>query len=131
LNDYERSFVAKTTKLKTAGVEFEGLAREALARKFGGAADVLFQDLSPKALEDPEDFVRETSRIFGRGAVGFYEPIMKYVQLGIYGTSTDSPILSLLHQLGPALSGPQGGNAIPLHDHRIKDEEGNYSDEAN
>jgi hypothetical protein len=130
LNEYEKSFVLKTERVKAAGVDFQGLAREALTGKFGGAADVLLRGLSPRALSEPESFVHEVSKIFGRGAMGVFEPITKYVDLGLYGSSQNSPILALLRQLGPA-TGADQAKPVLLHDHRVQDEQGNYSDEAN
>jgi hypothetical protein len=130
LNEYEKSFILKTTRLKTAGIDFQELARDALIAKFGGAADVLLRDLSVRALNEPEYFVQEMSRIFGRGAMGFIEPISKYVDMGLYGSSQASPVLGLLRQLGPAQSTDLNENGVYLHEHRIKDEEGNYSDNA-
>jgi hypothetical protein len=130
LNEYEKSFVLRTTRLKSAGIDFQELAREALVAKFGGAADVLLRDLSGRALNEPSYFVEEMSRIFGRGAMGFYEPIIKYADQGLYGRSQDSPILSLLRQLGPSLSANSSQDPVFLHEHRIKDEEGNYADNA-
>jgi hypothetical protein len=130
MNDYEKSFILKMDRLRGAGIDFEALAREALVGKFGGATDVLLRDLSPDALINPNLFVKELSKIFGRGAMGVYEPIVKYVDMGLYSGAQDSPVLALLRQLGPSIAGlEQGGR--PLHDHRIKDEEGNYSDNAN
>jgi hypothetical protein len=131
MNEYEKSFVLRTTRLKTAGVDFQELAREALMGKFGGAAEVLLRDLSRKALNEPEYFVQEMSRIFGMGAMGFYEPIVKYIELGLYGSNQASPVLGLLRQLGPAPIADSSEKSIFLHEHRIKDEEGNYSDDAN
>jgi len=131
LNAYEKAFVLKTKRVKSAGIDFQGLAREALTGKFGGAADVLLRDLSARALSEPEYFVQEVSRIFGRGAMGVYEPIVKYVEMGLYGSNNSSPVLALLRQLGPAGSADQGNKPVMLHDQRIQDEEGNYSDDAN
>jgi len=72
LNEYEKSFIMRTSRLQTAGVDFQELTREALTGKFGGgAADVLLRDLPGRALHEPEYFVKEMSRIFGRGAMGF------------------------------------------------------------
>jgi len=130
LNDYEKSFVLKMQRIRGAGIDFEALAREALVGKFGGATEVLLRDLSPGALSDPDQFVKELSKIFGRGAIGVYEPIIRYVDMGLYSTGGDSPVLALLRQLGPATGGLTQ-NGMPLHDHRVKDEEGNYSDNAN
>ena len=130
MNDYEKSFVLKMQRIRGAGIDFEALAREALVGKFGGATEVLLRDLSPDALSNPDQFVKELSRIFGRGAMGVYEPIVRYVDMGLYSTGGDSPVLALLRQLGSPTGGlTQGG--MPLHDHRVKDEEGNYSDNAN
>jgi hypothetical protein len=131
LNDYEKSFVLKMGRVQRAGIGFEALAREALAGKFGGATDVLLRDLSPQALDDPELFVRELNRIFGRGAIAVYEPMIKYVDMGLYSQTANSPVLALLRQLGPSLGAEGEGGGVLLHQHRIKDEQGNYSDNAN
>ncbi|MDA4124078.1 MAG: hypothetical protein OK438_01315 [Thaumarchaeota archaeon] len=131
MNDYEKTFILKTTRLRNSGVDFQELAREALTGKFGGAVDVLLRDLSGRALNEPEHFVREMSKMFGRGAMGVYEPIIKYVDMGLYGSSQAPPILGLLQQLGPAQSPTSGEKPVFLHEHRIKDEEGNYPDNAN
>jgi hypothetical protein len=128
LNDYEKTFVLKTTRLRSSGVDFQGLAREALTGKFGGAADVLLRDLSSRGLTDPVYFVQEISRIFGRGSMGILEPITRYVEMGLYTTNQSSSIESLLGQFGPAPDSPPGDNTVLLHQHRVEDEEGNYSD---
>jgi len=130
LNDSEKVFVLKMAPLKRAGIDFEALAREALTGKFGGATDVMLRDLSQDALREPEYFVKELSKIFGRGAVAIFEPIEKYIDLGLYGPERDSPVLGLLRQLGQPQSGTPESNTIFLHEHRVKDEEGNYPDNA-
>ena len=130
LNEYEKSFVVKMQRLSGAGIDFEALAREALVGKFGGATEVLLRDLRPEALIDPGMFVKELSKIFGRGAMAVYEPIVKYVDMGLYSNAGETPVLALLRQLGPTLNGPVQGGPL-LHDHRVKDEQGNYSDNAN
>jgi len=131
LSDYGKDFVLKVGRLTKGGIDFEDLTKAALSGRFGGATDVLLRDLSGAALKDPEQFVRETSRIFGRGAIGIYEPIIRFVDLGLYSKESDSPILELIRQLGP----PNGGHAEPskalLHEHRVKDEQGNYAEDAN
>jgi len=130
LNDYEKVFVLKMTPLRRAGIDFGSLAREALTGKFGGATDVMLRGLSPDAMREPECFVKELSRIFGQGAVAIYEPITKYVDMGLYGPRQDSPVLDMLRQLGEPQEGETESNKILLHEHRIKDEEGNYPDNA-
>jgi len=130
VKDYEKLFVSKMARLRGSGIDFESLAREALTGKFGGATDVMLRDLSPAALREPEYFVKELSGIFGRGAVAIYEPIAKYVELGLYGPRQDSPVLSLLHQLGESHDTARESNPILLHEHRIKDEQENYADDA-
>jgi len=116
--------------LRKAGIDFEALAREALTGKFGGAVDVMLRGLSPDALKEPERFVNELSKTFGRGAVAIYEPITKYVDMGLYGPRQDSPVLGLLRQLGEPQRGETESSTIFLHQHRIKDEDGNYPDNA-
>ena len=116
--------------LRRAGIDFEALAREALAGKFGGATDVLLRDLNQAALKEPEQFVNAMSKIFGGGAIGVYEPIIKYVEQGLYSPKQDSPILGLLHQLGPPQREETDPVKVFLHEQRIKDEEGNYSDNS-
>ena len=130
MSDYEKSFVQKMQRLRGSGIDFEALAREALVGKFGGATEVLLRDLSPEALVNPGLFVKELSNIFGRGAMGVYEPIIKYVDMGLYKRGGDSPVLALLRQLGPSSGGP-AQSGLPLHDQRIKDEDGNYAEDAN
>jgi hypothetical protein len=131
LNDYEKAFVLKMRPLKRAGIDFGAVTREALVGKFGGATEVLLRDLSPVALQEPEYFVQEVSRIFGKGgAMGVCEPIIKYVDMGLYHMEQDTPELALLRQLGPAQSIVSDQNSTLLHQHRIKDEDGNYPDNA-
>jgi len=130
LNNYEKSFILRTRRLKAAGIDFQDLAREALTAKFGGAADVLLRDLSSRALDEPEYFVQEMSRIFGMGAIGFLDPIIKYGEQGLFSPGMDSPALGLIRQLGPSTSTDFYEDGIYLHEHRIKDEQGNYSDNA-
>jgi len=131
LNDYEKSFILKMQRVRRAGIGFEALAREALVGKFGGATEVLLRDLSPQALDDPELFVKELTKIFGRGAMAVYEPMIRFVDMGLYSQTSDSPVLALLRQLGPSLITGTDMGGVPLHEHRIKDEEGNYPDNAN
>ena len=131
MDDYEKSFLVKATRVINSGVRFEDLAREALASKFGGATDVLLGGLSRDTLSDPSLFVKAMSRTFGRGALGIYEPIVKYVDMGLYGSGGSSPVLDLIRQLGPAAMDAGGLGMRPLHDQRVKDEDGNYAEDAN
>ncbi len=130
MDDYERTFLAKTVRLSRSGVNFEDLAREALSSKFGGATDVLLHGLSPEVLADPNMLVKAMTKMFGRGALGIYEPIVKYVDLGLYGTKGFSPVLELIRQLGPAALTDEERELIPLHDQRIEDEHGDYADDS-
>ena len=98
MNDYEKTFVLKMQRVRRAGIRFEPLAREALVGKFGGATEVLLKGVSQQALDDPEMFVKELSKVFGRGAMGVYEPIVKYVDMGLYSQPGVSPVLDLLRQ---------------------------------
>ena len=128
MNDYEKTFVLKMGRLRRNGIEFEEVAKEALTGKFGGATDVLLRDLSPAALKEPERFADELWNIFGRGAMGFCEPIIRYVDLGLYSRKEYSPVAGLIHQLGPPTGDDSDPKGVPLHDHRVKDEQGNHPD---
>jgi hypothetical protein len=130
LNDYEKSFVTKMGRLTNAGIDFEDLAREALAEKFGGATEVLLRGFSTDALREPEHFVKELSKVFGRGAMGFCEPIVRYADFGLYGSKRDSPLLEMLRKLGPPQGEVSSAKGTLFHDYRIKDEAGNYPDNA-
>jgi len=129
-NDYEKMFVAKMSPLKKLGISFEELAREALTAKFGGATEVLLRDLSPGARENPELFVKELSRMFGGGVMSVYEPILKYVDFGMYGPRGQSPVSDLIQRLGPPEGGMRTDGWVGLHQHRIKDEGGDYADNS-
>lgn len=118
-------------RLRRAGIDFEALARESLTGKFGGATEVLLRDLTPTALREPERFVNELSEIFGQGVNGILEPIVRYVDMGLYHPKYDTPLLELLRQLGPSQAVVADQNQIVLHDQRIQDEQGNYADDAN
>jgi len=130
MNDYEKAFVVKMSRLKRAGIDLEALTREALTGKFGGATDIMLRGMSQEAMDDPQVFVKELSRTFGRGAIGVYEPIVKFVDMGLYSTSSSSPVLGLLSQLGPETRDSPSQEGVILHNHRVKDEEGNYSDNS-
>lgn len=131
MEDFERAFLAKTVSLRGLGVTFEEVAREALEAKFGGATDVLLRDLGPGALVDPNLFVRAMSKMFGRGALGVYEPIMKYLDMGNFRLRESLAVADIARGLGPS-AGPGGQKkTIPLHDQRIKDEQDEYAQDAN
>ncbi len=130
MDGYEKTFLMKTVRLSKSGVSFEALAREALLAKFGGATDVLLRGLDSNSLSDPNLFVSAMSKMFGRGALGIYEPILKYVDMGMYGSQGSSPVLDLIRQLGPASTNGEEHKVIPLHDQRVKDEHGDYADDA-
>ena len=129
MKDYERAFLEKAVPVCRSGVDFGDLAREALEGKFGGATEVVLRDLTQEEMGSPILFVKAMSRIFGMGAAGFYEPIVKFIDMGLYTDGGSSPVLDLIRQIGPGEG--SGGALRPLHDHRVVDEDGNYSDESN
>ncbi len=128
--DYEKAFLVRTVQLCRTGINFEDLAREALLAKFGGATDVLLGGLSQETLADPNLFVRAMSRMFGGGAIGIYEPIVKYIEMGLHGPRESSPVLDLIRLLGPPTDSLQQVEGVVLHDHRVEDEDGNYADDV-
>jgi hypothetical protein len=133
MKDYEKSFVDKVSRFTASGIDFEVLAREAIIEKFGGAAGALFSDLRNGILKEPGLFAQEFSRKFGRGAIGFLEPIVKYAESGRYyeNHADRSNLLEIIHQIGPPGSQSEWQRKTQLHDHRIKDEQENYAEDAN
>ncbi len=132
MNDYEKHFIARMGQLHLEGKGFEALVGEATTSKFGGAAEVILRDLSPSAVQNPKDFVRELSKTFGRGAIGIFEPILKHAELGLFPSKPHEPGVAELIGSRLERSGEGGSNPkeTPLHEHRVKDEQGNYPDEA-
>jgi len=130
LNEYEKTFVAKMNQLTRAGYDFGGGSRAALEAKFGGAADVLLRGMSSQAMFEPGRFATELSKTFGRGSLGFLEPIIKYADMGLFPMSSErqSAVAELSSRL-PAAKGDAAGKGVPLHDQRVKDDESKYADE--
>ena len=129
LNGYDAVFALKMGQLRKQGFDFEGGARAALEAKFGGAAEVLLRDMTEQERREPQLFASGLARAFGRGALGFLDPIVKYGDRGLFPRigASDNLATSLSKQL------PEGGEpaskSLPLHDQRIKDEDEKYSDE--
>lgn len=119
-------------RLQNSGYDFQAGTRAALEGKFGGASDVLLRDLSEAAKSEPRRFAEELFRIFGRGSIGFLEPIAKYAQNGLFPPTNraESATDALLRQLGPGRGATAGPGPRPLHEWRIRDQEGKYPDEA-
>ena len=130
MNEYEKSFVARMNQLTRAGYDFGGGSRAALEAKFGGAADVLLRGMSSQSMLEPDRFATELSRTFGRGSIGFLEPIIKYADMGMFPMSSEKPsaVAELNSQL-PAAESDAAGKGVPLHDQRVKDDESKYADE--
>ena len=130
MNEYEKSFVARMNQLTRAGYDFGGGSRAALEAKFGGAADVLLRGMSSQSMLEPGRFASELSRTFGRGSIGFLEPIIKYADMGMFPMSSEKPsaVAELNSQL-PAAESEAAGKGVPLHDQRVKDDESKYADE--
>ncbi len=129
-NEYEKAFISRMARLQRSGYDFGGGSRQALESKFGGAAEVLLRDLSEQARNDPTLFVTELTHTFGRGSIGFMEPVLKWADRGLFPPAT--PAQSAYSTIASRL--PEGGDGeeeetIPLHEHRVKDDEGRYSDE--
>jgi hypothetical protein len=131
-NSYERDFVTQMKRLQKSGYDFEAGSREALEGKFGGASVVLLRDLSDVARAEPLRFAEELERIFGRGSIGFLEPVVKYAEAGRFPLADPKKTAydHLLGQLGPPTGERPDQGSVPLHEHRVRDEEGNYSDNA-
>ncbi len=128
-NGYEKIFISRMLKLQKEGFDFEAGARLALEAKFGGAAEVLLRDLSEQAKSDPTLFVQELSRTFGRGSAGFLEPAMKWADRGLFPHLSPDQMAheTIVSQLLPGES--REDRVAPLHEHRVRDDQGKYSDE--
>lgn len=130
MNNESKSFLDRVTVLKIDG-HFGELTRQALEAKFGGGGDALLRGFSPEVLGSPEMFADEMSALFGRGAVQFFSVITKYYESGNFKPPQKPSFAEqLLGQLGPPPEGAAGPQMVPFHDFRIKDEEGNYPDNA-
>jgi len=129
VNSESRSFLDRVEVLKIGG-NFAELTRQALQAKFGGGGDALLWNIPPDTLGDPGRFADEMSALFGRGAVQFFSIITKYYESGKFKPPRPSFADQLLSQLGHPQEGAQGPQMVPFHDFRIKDEEGNYPDNA-
>ena len=123
LRRHEKAFVERMERLGFGGPDFAALAREALRQKFGGAGDVLLKGMNQSTLEAPELFSAEMHRRFGPGAAQFCVTIVRLAESGLFQSSEPSGLESLIYPMVPSV---EGKRLVALHEHRIKDEEGNY-----
>jgi hypothetical protein len=131
LNSDSKLFVDRVEALKIRTPDFGELTRQALRSKFGGGGDALLQDIPEDTLGNPELFAGEMSAIFGRGAVQFFSIIVRFYESGRFKPPQRPTFAEqLLGQLGHPPEGASPPKMIPFHDFRIKDEEGNYPDNA-
>jgi hypothetical protein len=123
-------FVSKMELLRRNGRDFKAGSRAALEAKFGGAASALFSGLSERALQDPNQFATELSKTFGRGSLGFLEPIVKFADQDLFPKAQPSvsAAAALAGQLGPS-TGEDASKTVPLHEQRLKDDEEKYADD--
>ena len=124
LGGSEKVFVERIKSLRINGPYFAALTREALRQKFGGGGDVLLDGIDQATLETPERFAAEMEKRFGSGSAQFYVTIVKLGESGLFRPSELLGLGSRDYPLIPSRGGPH----VPLHDHRIEDEEGNYAE---
>jgi hypothetical protein len=130
LNNESKTFLDRVDVLRIDG-NFSELTKQALEAKFGGGGDALLRGFSPEVLGSPVMFADEMSALFGRGAVQFFSVITKYYESGKFKPpQRPSFAEQLLGHLGPPPEGSAAPQMVPFHDFRIKDEEGNYPDNA-
>lgn len=130
MNSESKSFLDRVGVLKIDG-NFAELTKQALEAKFGGGGDALLRGFSSEVLQSPGMFADEMSALFGKGAVQFFTVITKYYEAGRFKPpQRPSFAEQLLGQLGPPPEGAGGPQMVPFHNFRIKDEEGNYPDNA-
>lgn len=125
LRRQEEAFVERMSRLGFRGPDFAALTREALRQKFGGAADVLLQGMDQATLEAPNLFATEMHRRFGLGARQFCVTIVRLGESGLFQSAEPSGTESLIYPMVPPV---EGKRLLTLHEHRIKDEEGNYAE---
>ncbi len=76
MQDYERAFVDKMAGLALSGVSFARAIEAGVKEKLGEVpGEVFLRSLSRAARVDPHQFVKESARLFGRGAIGIYAAI--------------------------------------------------------
>ncbi len=77
MKDYERTFVSQMEAASRDGTSFQTVSDAAIKHKLGdGPGEILLRSLSKAARVDPGYFVREVSKVFGRGAIGIYDAIV-------------------------------------------------------
>ena len=131
MNSDVRGFLDRVTVLNIGGRNFGSLTRQALQSKFGGGGDALLSGMSDETLGNPNMFAGEMFDIFGKGAVQFFSMIIKFYESGRYQPPQGPTVAEqLLLELGHPGERSAGPHMVPLHDFRIKDEEGNYADEG-
>jgi hypothetical protein len=117
--------VERIARLRFGGNDFAALTRESLRRKFGGGGDVLLDGIDQSILESPERFAAEMYRRFGSGSTQFYITIVKYGESGLFHPVQPSELDSLVF---PMIPSAEAKRLLALHEHRIRDEEGNYAE---
>ena len=121
--------------LEVNGLDFPTHARQALSDVLGPAASETFAFLLGKeAFHDPGLFAREVARFLGGGSLSICNVLAKRA-IEDFGGSEDAPAVKALEARMPhfelsAKFEPPQKETPPLHDHRIKDELGNYAEDS-
>lgn len=90
LNEYEKAFFERMSRLDVDGPDFARLTREALEAEFGGEGDAILKGLGPETLEDPKRFASEMYKTYGRGALQYFTMIVKYVGSGRFNPDEEA-----------------------------------------
>ena len=132
MKDYEEDFVKKMIAYKRRGVDMNALAKEALAGQLGeGPAEILLMSLGDAANMNPKMFAIEMTRMFGRGAISIFEPIVDTMEQGLQrGELGPSALEAIAGGLTPTGAAYDGEDVRALHNFREEDEQGNYGDEG-
>jgi hypothetical protein len=130
LKEYEEEFIKKMIAYRNRGVNMGELAREALTSQLGeGPAEILLLSIGRTAT-NPRLFAMEMTRMFGRGAISIFEPIVETMEEGLKRTAANSTLEAVAAGLTPGGAGYNPEETHLMHNYRNEDEQGNYGDEG-
>jgi|SRR5450759_623362 hypothetical protein len=131
MNPSEESFVRGIKERVHTRAYFRLAVKEGLYRFMGETpAEVLFLSIGDAALDNPALFVKELSRMFGKGSVPICNAVLKVAEQPSWLAQRETQaaeIMSAMSAHDPSSTAEsQDRRTTFLHDHRIRD---NFSEE--